>query len=172
MQRGRWWIWCDCYPLVSKPLSSSLNACIGISHADAGRLVIIPHNELSYLPFEILSHPKTGRLLIEDFAISYQYSANFMTKVSARTSAYRVLAMAPFATSRPGSASGPAGSAASSEEIRDLPGKIMFDSAATKMSFIHLAPGFPALHLATHAVADDNSGGMAYIAFLRSARCR
>ncbi|MEP7142688.1 MAG: tetratricopeptide repeat protein, partial [Ferruginibacter sp.] len=61
------------------------------------RLVIIPYNEIGYVPFEMMPDIKDGELLLNKFAISYNYSANFLgEKKEEPGSSYDVLAMAPF----------------------------------------------------------------------------
>jgi tetratricopeptide (TPR) repeat protein len=135
---------------------------------EADRLVIIPHNEISYIPFETLTDPDQGELLIRKLAISYQYSANFLPE-SRRESIknYQVLAMAPFASSNGG---GNLPLEMSGKEVDQLPGKILIDSEASKSAFLKYAAGFPILHLATHAVADDKDPLASYIEFYSSGK--
>ena len=60
------------------------------------RLIIIPYNEISYVPFEMLVM-EDGSSMLNKFAISYNYTANFLTgKKPAKSKGYDVLAMAPF----------------------------------------------------------------------------
>ncbi len=119
------------------------------------RWIIVPYGDLSYLPIEILINPESKRSLLEDHAISYQYSANFLNPAAAPESNYSVLAMAPFANANKNSVSLPVLSA-SLYEISNLPGTSLIDSAANKKTFINLASRFNVLHLATHAIADDS----------------
>ena len=67
------------------------------------RLVIIPHEELNYIPFQIFLNPADGRFLGERFQISYAPSASILLgfKRSSSLSGGRLLAVAdpdiPFA---------------------------------------------------------------------------
>lgn len=150
---------------LSQRLYQRLIAPVSNHLKNVDRLIIIPHNELSYLPFEILVHKEDDHMLIEDYAVSYQYSANFISPVSTKAVSYRVLAVAPFANAHIKHVSQLPALAASREEINGLPGEILYDTAATKTSFIRLAPSFPILHLATHALANDSMSSMPFIAF-------
>jgi CHAT domain-containing protein len=94
---------------IIRELSGQLIAPVYEKIKGQRRLIVIPYNEIGYIPFEILQTPETApiglpghpvRLLINDFAISYTYSANFLTRpFPAPTGRYRVLAMAPFSGS-------------------------------------------------------------------------
>ena len=62
------------------------------------KLIIIPYNEISYVPFEMLINPADGSLMLKTFSISYNYSASFLfDKSGDRRITYEVLAMSPFA---------------------------------------------------------------------------
>ncbi|KAK6033626.1 tetratricopeptide repeat protein [Ostertagia ostertagi] len=128
-------------------------------------LVIIPYNEISYLPFELLRDEKTASLLLHQFAISYHYSANFLFDEPASVQqAYNVLAMAPFTEGETSSDILPA-LPSSGAEIAQLPGKQLMGAAATRAQFIALASQYPVIHLATHAVANDADPTGSYIEF-------
>jgi pentatricopeptide repeat protein len=128
------------------------------------RLIIIPYNEISYVPFDMLINPADGSLLLKKFTISYNYSAGFLfDKTIDRGSDYQVLAMAPFAEKRETLVL-PA-LPASLDEINLLPGKKLFGPQATKSQFEILSAQFPIIHLATHAVANDSNLLGSYIAF-------
>ena len=127
------------------------------------RLMIIPYNEIGYVPFEMIKIPDGG-LLLKEFSISYNYSAGFLfDKTSDRGVDYRVLAMAPFAEKNEALVL-PA-LPASLEEIDLLPGKKLSGQQATKSQFESLSGQFPVIHLATHAVANDSNLLGSYIAF-------
>jgi len=131
----------------------------------AKRLVIIPYNEISYIPFELLKDKKDGKLLLDKYAISYNYSANFLSANNNSGSlAYNVLAMAPFAGKSNGKTVLPL-LPSSANEIEGLPGKQFTGADATKSVFESLAGNFPVIHLATHAVAGSNNSLGSYIEF-------
>src|SRR5262249_46566060 len=48
---------------------------------ESDRLVIIPHDDLHYIPFQALIDPATGRALGERFAISYAPSATVLLRL-------------------------------------------------------------------------------------------
>ena len=132
---------------------------------DKERLIIIPYNEISYLPFEMIPDSRqNGRLLLNTFSVSYQYSANFLIdKKNEAASAYNVLAMAPFAENNTGMILPALPSSA--EEINQLPGKQLYAANAVKSQFVLLSGQYPVIHLATHAVASDASPLESYIEF-------
>ncbi|HMC86446.1 MAG TPA: CHAT domain-containing protein, partial [Chitinophagaceae bacterium] len=128
------------------------------------RLVIIPYNEINYLPFEMMQDNADGSLLLDKYAISYQYAAGFLTDNNAKAGdKYNVLAMAPFAN-KENAANLPA-LPASADEINHLPGKQLNNAAATKQQFIALSDQYPVIHLATHAIANDTNLLGSYIEF-------
>jgi CHAT domain-containing protein len=132
------------------------------------QLIIIPHNELHYIPFEILVNPNTSNYLVKDFAISYNYAASFLEKNNHSTGKKEILAFAPFASGQPANDSaGPAFAVlpASKKEVASLPGKIFLDTAATKDNFLQNAAQYPIIHLATHAQANDKNPLESFIAF-------
>ncbi len=132
---------------------------------DKKRLVIIPYNEMSYLPFELLVNPSGDDLLLSHFAISYNYSASFISEKKQDSQiVYQVLAMAPF-TDKTNSVLGLPPLPYSMDEIKDLPGKIVYGKEATKLLFTRLAGDFSVIHLATHAVANDSNFLGSYIEF-------
>jgi CHAT domain-containing protein/Tfp pilus assembly protein PilF len=131
---------------------------------DKKHLVIIPYNEISYVPFEMMVNPADGSLLLHDFSISYNYSANFLSvNKNEQHFQYQVLAMAPFSEKKNDLVL-PA-LPASLEEIDQLPGKKISGAQATKMQFESMAGQFPIIHLATHAVTNDSNLLGTYIAF-------
>jgi len=131
------------------------------------RLIIVPHNEISYIPFEILSDPSTDELLLKKFAISYDYSANFFTtNEQSSYKQYQALAMAPFSESS--SKQNFSVLKASRSEVETLKGKILYGGDATKQNFIQLSIAYPVIHLATHAVANDSDPLRSFIEFYGS----
>lgn len=131
------------------------------------RLVIIPHNELHYIPFEILVNPGTSNYLVKDFAISYNYAASFLEKNQQHSGKKEVLAFAPFASARSADSASMAFTTlpASKKEVALLQGKIFLDTAATKNNFLQNAAQFPIIHLATHAQANDKNPLESFIVF-------
>jgi CHAT domain-containing protein/Tfp pilus assembly protein PilF len=132
---------------------------------DKKRLVIIPFNEISFVPFEMLVNSTDGSLMVNKFAISYNYTAGFLTDKRASGFAnYNVLAMAPFSGDENPDLILPS-LPSSIEEISGLPGKKLSGSEAVKDQFISLSGQYPVIHLATHAIANDSNLLGSYIEF-------
>lgn len=127
------------------------------------RLLIIPYNELSYIPFEALVAPQENQPLLYKFSITYNYSANFLSTAKNTVSNYKALAMAPFSTASYNDAL--ATLTYSKDEISGLAGKIFLDKEATKQQFVSLHSQFPLIHLATHAFVNDSLPLQSYIEF-------
>ncbi len=128
-------------------------------------LIIIPHNELSLLPFDILTD-KNQTYLLEKFDITYQYAASFLRdEKKGKVNLDRMLAMAPF--DLVGKVNNPEFPhlPASDEEINDLDGVKLKAGEATKANFLKYASNSSAIHLATHAVPDNRTPSQSYIAF-------
>lgn len=126
-------------------------------------LVIIPHNELQYIPFEVLENAATGNLLLKDFAISYNYSASFLSKGKEADPDEQVLSFAPFTGKTTDGEFSQL--TASLPEVEKLKGKVLTDTAATKANFIKYAENYGIIHLATHANANDSNPVQSFIAF-------
>jgi len=127
------------------------------------RLIIIPHNELGYIPMELLIG-QSGKYVYEQFATSYNYSLSFVKRAIPASHTGQLVAFAPFASSQ-----SPINSMeaipASKDEVSSLHGEVLIDSLATKQRFIQQAPKMEVVHLATHASANDSLPMESYIAF-------
>jgi len=132
----------------------------------ARRLVIIPDDELNYLPFEALEDGNQD-YLAEKFAIQYHFSAALLEKDKERISFKPALSFAPFASTTYRDADGNTlhNLPYSREEIHGTDGDILLDSAATRERFIRSVNHFPLLHLATHAQLDNTDPARSFIAF-------
>ncbi len=120
------------------------------------RLIIIPYNEIGYIPFEIMLDDAGGSMLLDKYSISYQYAAGFLTdKNAGLVRDYNVLAMAPFF--KKDDAGLLPFLPASAGEINYLPGKQLYGAEATKQQFLNLSGRYPIVHLATHALANDTN---------------
>jgi CHAT domain-containing protein/tetratricopeptide (TPR) repeat protein len=132
---------------------------------DKKRLVIIPFNEISFVPFEMLVDTIDKSLLVKKFAISYNYTAGFLTdKNAGGFTNYNVLAMAPFSEEENPNLVLPS-LPLSVGEISGLPGKKLSGPEAVKDQFILLSGKYPVIHLATHAIANDSNLLGSYIEF-------
>ncbi len=124
------------------------------------QLMIIPDDELVWVPFQALSNAK-GEILIEKHSIIYNYSCSILNELSAlpSTSNNRILAMAPFTEKGPLSLPG------TTSEIARISGRKAVASAATKQLFLDSAGAYNIIHLATHAYVNDSVPNNSYIRF-------
>jgi CHAT domain-containing protein len=131
------------------------------------RLILIPDDELNYLPFEALQD-ENQKYLVEKFAIQYQFSTSLAIQTSNMFTPANTLAFAPFASAGHDDTSNNIHFSvlpASSEETHDLKGKVLSDTAATKTNFLQLSNHFSIVHLATHASVNNEDPMRSYIAF-------
>lgn len=129
------------------------------------RLVIIPDDELHYLPFEALQDDNK-KYLVERFAVQYQYTTALL-RTSKGSTPNRVLAFAPFADRgyRDSASESFAVLPYSRDEIAGLKGTAYTNSSATLRCFLQ-APNYSGIiHLATHAAVDNEHPGRSYITF-------
>jgi len=126
--------------------------------ADHERLIIIPDDELNYIPFEALQD-SIGNYLVQNFSVQYQYSASLLEKRKEKIAAEGILSFAPYANSNNNRLT------YSADEINDLQGEKFFDDKATKENFLKNTNKFSVIHLATHAKVNDNIPSQSYIAF-------
>lgn len=132
--------------------------------------IILPDGVFYYFPFEILVNPANGRMLIEDYAISYNVTTQFITGKEAAV-AYKkptLVAMAPFISKGLYSYTDSIildRLPATQLEIKGLKGNIMLDESATKSGFLKASNHYDILHLATHAVMDVRKPSQSFIAF-------
>ncbi len=150
------------------------------------RVVIIVDKSLGYIPFDLLLkekpdiayHYRDHHYLLQDHALSYNYSARFWMDMRRRPSAPKMemLAMAPdFPEADPGHSavsglrSGFTKLYYNEAEVREInhviPGKIWIGREATKDNFIRYCGQYPIIHLATHSTANDDQGDYSFLVF-------
>lgn len=128
---------------------------------DLQQVIFIPDDILHSLPLECLRID--GQYLVQTRAVQYQFSTALLQKNKADFSDAEILSFAPFATHSAG-ADFPS-LPSSVEEIENLKGKTLIGKDATKSSFLQLSGKFPVMHLATHAIANNDAEGLSYVAF-------
>lgn len=131
---------------------------------DCNRLIIIPDDELSYLPFESLKN-EGDQYLIESFSVQYQYSTALLQVHGGNnhTQKNNILAFAPFTEQNPHSDLEIL--KYSKDEVERLNGKIFTGKDATKNNFLSTADHYGIIHLATHANTNDQSPLKSFISF-------
>ena len=150
------------YQKLISPVIKKLN------HID--HLVIIPDDELNYLPFEVLID-ENRKYLLERFSVQYQFSTSLLLNENYPKKAVGSLAFAPFSNKGFSTESDinfeklPF----SKKEIDEFDGKIFLDSSATKNNFLRAANKYNIIHLATHARINNDQPLQSYIAFYPSA---
>lgn len=133
------------------------------------RLIIVPDGELHFIPFEaLLTDTAAPQYLVEQFAVSYDYSCSHLQgmKAGRLPAAYKVLAFAPFNTPQAGELAPLPGSM---QEVQQLKGLVYTGERATKERFVSMAGHqHNIIHLATHAVINHQDPLHSFIAFYPS----
>jgi CHAT domain-containing protein len=135
--------------------------------------IIIPDGLLFLLPFESLPGDKDGTLVLENHAVSYEFSARFIIENKKYSNCQGlqkpVLSFAPFSQRGADLKSEGMGWLEklpfSKDEIAGLKGNRFEDQQAVKKEFIKNLNHYPVIHLATHAITDLDNPSASYIAF-------
>ncbi len=128
----------------------------------AKNLIIIPDDELNNLPFEVFMD-SNGNFVLEKYKVQYQYSsALLINNFKIKTSNKSTLAMAPFVNISTNEFSKLSNT---ENEIKNLKGNVLIDSAASKKNFLALAEKSNIIHLATHTIVNDIIPDKSLIAF-------
>lgn len=154
-------------------------------------LLIIPDGILGKIPFDALLSAPPSRLnrfnsypfLIQDYQISYAYSATLQLEMQQKKHLQRpsdrLLAMAPFDAQTASAltfsnttvlrsdtlAALPYGTEECREVTNLLGGQLILGEAATIDKFQSIAGNFSILHLSTHGKANNDIGDFSYLAF-------
>ncbi len=130
------------------------------------RLIIIPDDELNYLPFEALQD-ENKKYLIEKFSVQYQYSTALLGKNEPPIHSSGTLSFAPFASNGYSDSSGYSLNKlpSSKGEVAELEGVSFIDSAATRENFLESINKYGTIHLATHASVNNLDPSRSFIAF-------
>ncbi|MEO7922219.1 MAG: CHAT domain-containing tetratricopeptide repeat protein [Chitinophagaceae bacterium] len=130
------------------------------------RLVIIPDDELHYLPFEALQD-ENKKYLVERFSVQYQYATALLGKSERKKWPPGILSFAPFISKGYTDSSGERLNSlpASREETEGLAGSGFTDSAATKANFLRSVNHYGIVHLATHASVNNEDPSRSFISF-------
>lgn len=130
---------------------------------DYEELIIVPHGIWRDFPFDLLVN-SSNKYLIENFAIGYQFSVNFLEPDKLKiVSLDNMLSLAPYA--HPIAHSTFNDLPYSLSEIEQLPGTKLIGKDATKFRFFESVGNHNILHLATHAQAFLESPYQSFIAF-------
>lgn len=143
------------YSKIIKPLLNNIG--------NTSSIIIIPDESLINIPFEALE-TEDGKYLVEKFSITYQYALPLLQVNEIEFNKNKAIAFAPFTYGNSNSTMNILSS--SLEEISTFKKEQQLTgNKATKSNFISLAANAPAIHLATHAVADFKEPENSYIAF-------
>lgn len=151
---------------VSTSLYEKLISPILSKLSQTKRLIIIPDDELNYLPFEALQD-ENKKYLIEHFSVQYQYSTALLGENEKRAHIPGTLSFAPFTSSGYSDSLGYSLSSlpASKDEVTALEGMAFTDSDATKKNFLQSINQYGIIHLATHASVNNEEPSRSFIAF-------
>ena len=137
---------------------------------DTERLIIVPDDKLSLLPFEIMVKNKEAQIpyLINDYSFSYSYSSTLFlkdNKIGKNKPKKNLVAFAPsfneLASSEERNCSGENlySLRCSNQEVENIngfiPGDIYVGTDATKINFIEASIQSNIIHLATHACLEN-----------------
>ncbi|MEM6724216.1 MAG: CHAT domain-containing tetratricopeptide repeat protein [Bacteroidota bacterium] len=140
-------------------------------------LIIIPDGQLYYLPFELLLQErpadplqlKSHAYLLNDYQISYQYSAAMWleSRQNQSKSGGKMLAIAPtFDPTKDALNPLPYSQEEVDAILTHWPGQSLLGKAATSSAFLQRSDQFPVIHLATHAQAPQaNEAGFLAFAY-------
>lgn len=129
------------------------------------RLLIIPDDELHYLPFEALQDANNN-YLFQKFAIQYQYSTAFLGSNLLHSNLSTAVSFAPFSKyGYKDSVISQSQLPASAGEMSLTGMKTLEDTAATKNNFFLYANRNKVVHLATHAAVDNKEPLNSWISF-------
>jgi CHAT domain-containing protein len=135
------------------------------SHVRGSRLVIIPHEDLQYVPFEVLQDPADGHFLGEGFQISYAPSASVLLgmKASQPLSGGRLLAVAD-----PSIAAAPAEVLAIA---KFFPGtrKLVTDTLSSESDVKGWVGAYDVVHLSVHGKFSASEPMLSYLSLGRDA---
>lgn len=151
---------------------------------DKKQIIIVPDKILHYLPFDILNRKNKTNYLIEDYNITYTYSASILKELNDNisTSSRSYLAFAPEFKGKGELAYNDSEKInqdvvrgdlsplpAAQEEVKGLSkyfnGVNQINEYATEASFKEQLQNKGILHFATHAIVDDERPSNSYLVF-------
>lgn len=172
----------ELYQAIFQPLEEAIE--------EATDLIIVPDGILGYIPFDVLltqqsEESRYNKLpyLVQDFTISYDFSATLFTRRSSTIDDGKneFLAFAPEFTGTENVASigglvlrgddlePLAGAYQESVAISDqLDGELRSGSVASESEFKQLASGYKIIHLATHSIINEDNPDYSKLIFSRS----
>ena len=119
--------------------------------SDINDLLVVPHGILAHLPFAAMQNDRTGRFLVQDFAVTHLPSAAVLTSAGAGSTSKAVDApaagFAPFPVELP--ASGPEVAAFKAHSLRAI---VHLGTDASEAALRRALAGTGGVHVATHGV--------------------
>lgn len=131
-----------------------------LPHVRTRHLVIVPHEDLANLPFQVLKNPADGSFLGERFQISYAPSATVLAGLGRRPdfARGRLLALAD-----PGISSAVAEVKAIGSLYPAGRAKVVTDVLASKQSLKDSMGSYNLVHLSVHGVFDANNPLLSHV---------
>ena len=129
-------------------------------------LIILPHGALRDMPFEALED-ENSLYLVEKYDITYQYAASFLqTNEKDEVDLEKMIAVAPFGGDAQDDFHGEFLPLLFSEqEIAQLGGTKLTRQNGTKSNFLKYKDDVSVIHLATHAIVNNEDPSRSFIAF-------
>jgi hypothetical protein len=135
-------------------------------HLRHRRLIVVPHDQLHYLPFAALRDPQTGRYLVEDYILSYAPSASVLGQLRDKETpvAGKALVLGAPEELDPRLRSLPAAPGEAREVSRLLGTHPLLGVAATEGRFHAAAGEVDLLHVAAHGLYEPRNPTFSRIA--------
>ncbi len=129
------------------------------------RLILIPDDELNYLPFEALKD-ENNQYLLRKFTVQYQYATSLLKVEKRNLKNSTTLAFAPFTQQGfSDSISTFSRLPSSYGEVKNIKGISFVNAQATKEKLMENIAHYPIVHLATHAIVNRKQNDLSYIVF-------
>ena len=169
------------WPDLARELGAALVAGLPARQMNIERLLIVPDRQLQSVPFDVLMRPGSGRLLIDDYEISYIPAASMVRPDPSSRGWLLPWRRMLVAFADPAPPQRVRGDALFGQELAPLPGSreeirgvaqqiggraelhAGEDNRKVYISSAHLA-GVPILHFATHAITDPDDADRSRLA--------
>ena len=139
----------------------------GLGNTSARNLIIIPDGLLNYIPFESLITTEKNNYLIENRTVSYVNSATLLSQLKKKKeNNHQILAFAPtFKGINNTLLPLPNNKKEAKNTLNYFKGKLFLNAEASLQNFNIASPNYSIIHLATHAIYNDETPEFSFLAF-------
>ena len=132
----------------------------------AENLIIIPDGLLNYIPFESLITSENN-YLIENYAVSYTNSATLLSQLKdKKENNHQILAFAPTFNGVSNTFLPlPNNEKEAKSTLTHFKGQLFLNTEASLQNFNTTSPNYSIIHLATHAIFNDETPEFSFLAF-------